>query len=263
MMNGKYAARLQQAMHEVDAQRCLRRLPHIRSPQEESLLATLEGLMSGTREERLLLISAPARAGMTTILRRFAEANPTKLGPEVDRFPVVYLDSPPSARIGPISKSILRRFGTCATIGREARQLLLRLETYLVRCQTNLLILDHSGNLLDGRIQGLGVLDLLEELLRTTKVRVVLAGSNRFCDTISNHPSLRGYSRRIWVRPFTGNEKREFIRRLSDFLPSEMYKASKAHLIALEFDITCGYPGHVVDSLRKEVFRGGIAENVV
>jgi hypothetical protein len=159
-------------------------------------------------------------------------------------------------------KVILRQYFPSATLGVSIQERIQRLKTYLIKCGTRILIVDHAHNLLAGTAAKVNhTLEFLVGLIEDTGISVVMAGSERLRTIMTNHVRLRSAPRVFGLKPFSYDSAyKKYLTSVIQSMPFDCRPIIDNPLYSSLFDKTGGLPGRIVDEVRK-LAMGLAAEN--
>lgn len=214
-------------------------------------------------EPECILLTGPAGAGKSTLIKRYMKGFPPKVTPETTIVPVLTLVIPIPATVKSLATNLLAELGdTLAEKGNTTSQTL-RLRTYLKKCKVELIILDEFQHFIDRKslkvIQTLS--DWLKNLLNDTAIPLALIGmpnSDTILDAKENVQLKRRFTLRETLEPFSWETVeqqtyfRTFLKILDESLPfMERSQLSDFNTAALIYTATAGVMNNVMNLIRR------------
>lgn len=224
----------------------------------------MRGRSAGVAEGMLLV--AQTGSGKTTALEYYERRFPRLFSNEVQKIPVLRVDTPESPSVKTLAEAILVAMGDPGASMGTASAKTIRIIHFFKQCGVELLLIDEFQHFYDGRLtaEQKRVSDWLKNLINRVGIPVVLAGLPRAIAVVNANPQLRRrFGAPHYMQPFGFNSQQEqkelrgVLKGIQSSLPVTCVNIFEANLAQRFYFATHGLFDYIVKIVDDAVSRGG------
>ncbi len=235
---------------------------HVAYPNERKILADIEQcrvFASISTEVQGRLITGEPGAGKTTLYEVYQKDHPRHEGPEGTIVPVLVAVIPAQPSVKSLVTKLLRVLGDPIPHKGSVEQQTARLQSLLLGCKTELIILDEFQHFIERDLAFTmqSTADWLKVLINETKIPIILIGlpsCTRILDGLSNQQLSRRFPYRHsleplkWTESSGKNEMRLFLAAIEKELP--LRKPSNLSDLETAYRIHCASRGNLSSIMK-------------